>query len=69
MAKGAPKEKKAKVVDPNKPKRQPSSFMKYSNQVRPDVVKANPGKKITEIATIIGAQWRSLSEAEKNKYK
>lgn len=33
---------------------------------RPEITKKQPGVKITEISTIIGNEWKDLTEDEKN---
>jgi hypothetical protein len=40
--------------------------MLYTNSRRPDVMAKNPGLKITEISTLIGKEWKELTEEEKN---
>ncbi|KAG1064673.1 hypothetical protein G6F42_026959 [Rhizopus arrhizus] len=50
-----PKKKKAEK-DPNAPKRNLSSYMLYSQSVRPDVVKQNPTVRPVDIAKIIGCR-------------
>jgi HMG (high mobility group) box len=57
------KEKKPK--DPNAPKRPPSAYLLYQNQVRKDVQAANPGIPYTEILGHISKAWAQLSEEEK----
>jgi hypothetical protein len=41
----------------------------YTSEARPEVKKANPDKKGTEIMTILAAQWSSLSPEVKAKYE
>jgi hypothetical protein len=43
--------------------------MSFANSRRADVVAKNPGKPVTEISKLLGAEWRSLSDAEKGKWK
>ena len=33
------------------------------------MVAKNPGKPVTEISKLLGAEWRGLSEGEKQKWK
>ncbi|CAI2369101.1 unnamed protein product [Moneuplotes crassus] len=64
------KQKKSKAdKDPNAPKKPLTAFMLYTNKRRSEVMKANPGMKITEISTIIGKEWKELTEEEKNIWK
>ncbi|KAI7904198.1 high mobility group box domain-containing protein, partial [Cokeromyces recurvatus] len=62
-------EKKKKVEkDPNAPKRNLSSYMLYSQAVRPNMVEKHPDLKAVEIAKLIGEQWNALSDKEKQPY-
>lgn len=61
------KQKKSKAdKDPNAPKKPLTAFMLYTNKRRAEVMKENPGMKITEISTIIGKEWKELTDEEKN---
>ncbi|KAK4515084.1 uncharacterized protein ATC70_002694 [Mucor velutinosus] len=62
-----PKKKKVEK-DPNAPKRNLSSYMLYSQSVRPDVVKQNPSVRPVDIAKIIGEKWNALSDKEKQPF-
>ena len=64
--KAAKKTKKKK--DPNQPSRT-NTWMVYSNEQRPLVKAANPNAKFQDIGKIISAQWKALSEEEKQVYK
>lgn len=58
--------KKKKVEkDPNAPKRNLSSYMLYSQAVRPKVAAEHPDMKAIEIAKLVGEMWNKLSEKEK----
>ena len=59
---------KKKKKDPNAPKRALSSFMFYSNAVRDTVRKAQPNIPFSEVAKVIGQQWRGLSAEDKKPY-
>lgn len=63
-----PRTKKEKIVDPNKKKRAPSSFIIFSNEHRAKVRSENPDLKITEIGKILGTMWKGLSDAQKKPY-
>jgi len=66
----APKQKKQKKKkkDPNAPKRPTSAYFFYAGDVRPGIREENPDMKITEVMSMIGAQWRELDEDEKKPY-
>ena len=60
--KKAQKGKKAKKVkDPTKPKGK-NAFMLYSAAVRAETKEANPDLKPTEIAKLLGTQWKDLPQ-------
>ncbi len=64
---GSPKRSRKgfKEKDPNAPKKNQSSYLFFYNDMREDIKKANPNAKITEIATVLGAQWKAMSASEK----
>jgi hypothetical protein len=43
--------------------------MIFTASKREEVKKANPGIAVTEISKVIGAQWRALSDKEKDAFK
>jgi hypothetical protein len=63
----AKKEKKAK--DPDAPKRPASAYILFSNAKRAEVVKANPGAKLPEVAKILGGMWKALTPEQQSKFK
>merc|ERR1711962_1839739 len=63
------KKQKKKKKDPNAPKRPTSAYFFYAGDVRPGIREENPGMKITEVASLTGAQWRELGDAEKKPYE
>lgn len=64
-AKKGSKKVKTKKDGTAKAARGKSSFMFYSIEVRPSVVKANPDLKFGEVGKKIGEQWRALPEKDK----
>ncbi|OBZ85570.1 High mobility group NHP1 [Choanephora cucurbitarum] len=60
--------KKKEKKDPNAPKRNLSSYMIYSQEIRPDIVARNPELKAIDIAKLIGEMWNKLSDKEKQPY-
>merc|ERR1712196_611883 len=58
--------KKKRVKVEGQPKRAMNGYMLFRNDVYTDVVSKNPGKPVTEIAKLIGEQWKAL--ADKSKY-
>lgn len=62
------KRKKKMEKDPNAPKRNLSSYMLYSQAVRPDTVAKHPELKAVDIAKLIGDKWNALSDKEKQPF-
>jgi len=58
------KGKKAKK-DPNAPKRATTAYFYYTSQRRSELLKEQPGIKVTEQAKIMGQEWKQLSDSEK----
>lgn len=46
-----------------------NAFILFSNKFRSEVIKNNPGVKMSVIAEMLGARWRQLTDAEKEAYK
>ena len=46
----------------------PGGYFAYAASRRADVSAKNPGKPAPELAKIMGAEWRKLSESEKAKW-
>mmetsp|Transcript_36263 Transcript_36263/g.94997 ORF Transcript_36263/g.94997 Transcript_36263/m.94997 type:complete len:1311 (+) Transcript_36263:62-3994(+) len=71
-AKGAAKDAKKAAKDAEAelkgPKRPLSGYLLYSNENREAAKAAHPEAKITELASILGVQWKKLDEAEKATY-
>ncbi|KAJ7040734.1 hypothetical protein C8F04DRAFT_1081932 [Mycena alexandri] len=57
---------KPRILNHSLPKRPVTPFLRFSNALRET---APPGYKITEFAKDAAAQWRALSEAEKQTYR
>merc|ERR1719334_2944081 len=62
--------KKAFRKDENAPKRPPTAYFIWMNQVgRPAYTKANPGADIGTIGKALGEEWKSMSDAAKQPFK
>ena len=59
--------KERKPADPSKPRMQ-NAYIVFSVAKRAEMKAANPDAKVTEIATLLGAEWSKLSPEEKAKY-
>jgi high mobility group protein B2 len=60
--------KKAKK-DPNMPKRNMSAYFLYSVDIRPTVKEENPKATFGDIAKIISAQYKALSDSERKSWE
>eukprot|EP00980_Cylindrotheca_fusiformis_P004799 scaffold1028_cov135-Cylindrotheca_fusiformis.AAC.9 len=66
---GGKKAPAKKKKDPNAPKRGMSSFMFFSNELRPKLKEEQPDLSFTEIGKEIGARFRALTDEEKKPYE
>lgn len=55
-------------VTPAKPKRGKTSFLYFSDVMRPEMVASNPGKTSREVTSLIGERWRTLGAAGRAPY-
>lgn len=62
------KKKKKADKDPNAPKRNLSSYMLFSQAIRPATVEEHPDLKAVDVAKLIGEKWNALSDKEKLPY-
>jgi hypothetical protein len=62
------KRSKKTKKDPNLPKRNMSAYFLYSVHIRPIVKDENPDASFGEIAKIISAQYKALSDSERKKW-
>lgn len=61
--------KAKKVKDPAAPKRARGSFVFFTFDMRPQIMKETPGIKFVELGTRMGEKWRALTPEEKKKYE
>lgn len=64
---GGGKKKKQKK-DPNAPKRNMSAYFLYSVHIRPTIKAENPEASFGEIARMISAKFKELSEDERKEW-
>jgi C-terminal processing protease CtpA/Prc len=55
--------------DPNMPKRPASAYNLFTSSARRAVLKQLKGRPQSEIETVLGQQWKSLSAAQRAKYQ
>ena len=58
-----------KPKDKNAPKRPTSAYFLFVKDARPGVVKKNPKASITDIAKLLGKEYKKLSKAQLAKYQ
>ncbi|KAK8854870.1 hypothetical protein IAR55_003609 [Kwoniella newhampshirensis] len=63
------KKKEKKIRDPNAPKRPPSAYILFQNEIRDDIRNSNPGMAYKDILGIISTKWKELSDAQKKVYE
>lgn len=63
------KPKKKRVKDPNAPKRSLSAFFFFCKDERPKSLQQNPNLKPSEIATMLGQKWKTMSPEVKGMYE
>mmetsp|Transcript_67027 Transcript_67027/g.106585 ORF Transcript_67027/g.106585 Transcript_67027/m.106585 type:complete len:304 (-) Transcript_67027:155-1066(-) len=57
-----------KPKDDKAPKKSPTSYFLFAQEVRDQIKTDNPELKMTEIAKVIGAKWKELSDDQKKPY-
>ncbi|KAK9897519.1 hypothetical protein P389DRAFT_195127 [Cystobasidium minutum MCA 4210] len=70
-ANGKKKRKKAakKLKDPDAPKRPPSAYIIFQNEIREKVKESNPGVPYSEILQQVSEQWKALGEEKQRVFK
>jgi len=63
------KRQKRAPKDPAAPKRARGSFVFFTFEHRPQIIKEFPGIKFVEMGTILGERWRALIPQEKKRYE
>lgn len=66
---GSGKGSKKKAKDPNAPKRASTSFLYFSNEMRPKLKERQPELKFGELGQKLGEMFRNLTPEEKEKYE
>merc|ERR1712189_104022 len=66
---GKKRKRKKKEKDPNQPKRNMSSYFHFCGEKRSDIKEDHPDATVGEVAKLLSAIWKELSETEKAKYE
>ncbi|KAL9182192.1 hypothetical protein ACHAXT_012844 [Thalassiosira profunda] len=61
--------RKRRCKDPNAPKAPSGSYVFFTLDVRPEIVRKHPHLKFTDVGRVMGERWRALSADEKRKYE
>ncbi|KAI8016169.1 High mobility group B protein 13 [Camellia lanceoleosa] len=59
------RQKKKRIVDPNKPKKPASSFLLFSKEARKNLLEERPGINDSTLNALISVKWKELSEEDK----
>ena len=51
------------------PKRSPTAFFLFAKDRRPAIKQDQPDAKVTDVAKILGQEWRNLADSSKVKYQ
>lgn len=65
----AEKRNKTRTKDPNRLKRPPSAYICFMKHMRPKYVEANPNLKVPDVGRMAGADWKKMSDEEKQPFK
>lgn len=63
------KKKAKKKKDPKRPKRGSSAYNLFYNEIKKEVAKNHPDKKMIDQSKIIAEKWKALSPKEKDVYE
>ncbi|KAI0706943.1 HMG-box, partial [Cerioporus squamosus] len=63
------KRKVKKIKDPNAPKRPPSSYLLFQNEVRSELKAQNPGLRNNELLGAIAKKWSEMPQEQKDEYE
>ncbi|KAH9483015.1 Non-histone chromosomal protein 6 [Psilocybe cubensis] len=59
------RKRNSKPKDPNAPKRPPSSYILFQNEVRKELKEQHPNLSNQDLLTLIADQWKNMSEEQK----
>lgn len=64
-----PRKYNKKSKDPDAPKRARGSYVFFTLEERPKIIKESPDMKFTELGNVMGQRWRALSAEQKKKFE
>lgn len=59
------RKKEKKIKDPNAPKRPPSAYILFQNEVRDEIREKNPGMAYKDVLSMIAEKWKELQPEQK----
>jgi hypothetical protein len=59
------RKREKKIKDPNAPKRPPSAYILFQNEIREEIRRAHPGMAYKDVLTLIAEKWKELSPDQK----
>jgi len=68
IVKDGRKRKARKPKDPNEPKRPPSTYLLFQNDVRKGLKAKHPNATNSELLAMISKMWQEMPDADKSKY-
>ncbi|WWC90772.1 uncharacterized protein L201_005709 [Kwoniella dendrophila CBS 6074] len=63
------KKKEKKPRDPNAPKRPPSAYIFFQNEIRDEIRNSNPGIPYRDLLAVISQKWKDLTDAQRKVYE
>ncbi|GFZ49452.1 hypothetical protein JCM24511_07572 [Saitozyma sp. JCM 24511] len=63
------RKKEKKIKDPNAPKRPPSAYILFQNEVRDEIREKNPGMAYKDVLSMIAEKWKELQPEQKKVYE
>ncbi|WWC71635.1 uncharacterized protein I206_105593 [Kwoniella pini CBS 10737] len=63
------KKKDKKPRDPNAPKRPPSAYIFFQNEIRDEIRNSNPGMSYKDILGVISLKWKDLTDSQRKVYE
>ena len=51
------------------PKRSPTAFFLFAKDRRPAIKQAQPEAKVTDVAKILGDEWKNIATSERQRFK
>lgn len=63
------KRKEKRLRDPDAPKRPPSAYLLFQNEVRQEIRKKHPGMPYSEVLGKVSEAWKALTDEQRRVYQ